>query len=330
MAGLDDLTPLRIRGKRRGTPAEKWKTGRRRKPELQKRPCSFEHGTNSAGTPSVRPRKQRPVQQVSPLEDLPAEILQAIFDYAGNIDLPVVSRPLAAKLSNSQHLQTELTNRLLAPVLNVATDTSSAKDRRAATRLLNSRFMTWQFFKSWLSRFSAASAPNRAPEDTEESSWAFVWSSLHPSRALLPPKKLLLPPFSEDKVSFLSTLLNGTTEIADLDPSYGELAYDCLVAAIHGGNTDVVDLLLKAGLKSSTELLRIAVADAGCNQDIVQMLVSAGTASRPRATASKSAIDLLDQDLWSWAEQARQQGNVRGPWLISYLQDLQREHIARR
>ncbi|KAM3418300.1 hypothetical protein BST61_g4300 [Cercospora zeina] len=328
MATSDGLTPLKIRGKRRGAPSEKWNSGKRRKPELQRRRTPLDITTaDETRFTKLRLRKTLQSEDVSPLETLPAEVLQEIFEYAGNVDLAVVSRQLAAKLSKSHHLQKELTTRLLEPVLH-STDGSepSAGDLLAATRLLDSRFMTWQFFTAWLSRQTDVASTESSVEDIN---WSELWTALRPDPALRPPRKLFLPPFTTEKVSFLSLLLEGVNDIAFLDPSYGEIAHQGLVAAIQSDVPDLVFVFLDVGLNSDTELLRIAV-EAGCNQEIVQMLVDSDAAKQHAAGRSKGEIDLLHPAIWVWAEHARKQGNDRGQWLVSYLQAQQRKIVPPR
>ena len=103
----DALTPIRIRGKRRGMPAEKWHYGKRRNPELQKRPTPLERTTPPGTALRISSTRRRRDTAESPLERLPSEVTQIIFEYSANIELPLTSRALALTLSKSQHLQLE-------------------------------------------------------------------------------------------------------------------------------------------------------------------------------------------------------------------------------
>ncbi|EME89093.1 uncharacterized protein MYCFIDRAFT_76460 [Pseudocercospora fijiensis CIRAD86] len=180
----------------------------------------------------------------SPLEALPAEVLQEIFDYAANVDLAVVSRQMASKLSKSRHLQIELTSRLLVPVLN-RNGTASSADLAAATRLLNSRFMTWDFFKNWLKTYSTNLSPISLTDS--DSYWQRVWAALYPEPELLPPKKLFLRPFTEPKLAFLRTVAQNITDLHALDAAYGEHAQEGLTQAVTDGNAQFVSFLLGMG-----------------------------------------------------------------------------------
>ena len=95
-------TPIRVRGKRSGTKPEKWNAGKARRrvhktlgsPEL---PATLSPGRNEA----PRPSKRRKVD-LSNLEALPNEMVQAIFVHSGNLDLPSTSSNLNDRLSGKQ------------------------------------------------------------------------------------------------------------------------------------------------------------------------------------------------------------------------------------
>lgn len=336
----DTLTPIRIRGKRRGTPAEKWHHGKRRKQELQKRLTPSDlasSATPHTSTSRPRERKRRDAGEESRLELLPAEVIQLIFEYSANIDLPLVSRTLASKLSKSQHLQHQLVSEILRPVLGHASAPAKA-DLCRATRLLNSKFVTWQFFTSWLRSHVASNGDsNEAADDL--SHWVNAWASLEPLSALLPPKKLLSPPngYTQETVDFLAVLAHGVDDLPRRDPAYGELAYDGLVQAVREDRAGVVSQMLKMGVQVSTETLRVAVAECGCNEDIICMLLcrpdnddrTQMSSSLPETHGTGAgAIDLLDPEIWAWADKAERQGNKRGEWLVAELRNVQQQRSS--
>ncbi|KAK4507306.1 hypothetical protein PRZ48_001041 [Zasmidium cellare] len=335
----DTLTPIRIRGKRRGTPAEKWHHGKRRNPELQKRRTPQEKtssATSSATSPS-RPRKRRRRDAgESALERLPAEVTQMIFEYSSNIDLPLTSRALASTLSKSQHLQHQLATEILLPVL--GNTTAARAELSRATRLLNSRFMTWPFFVAWLrSHVAAHSQPSgdsgESPDDLGHA--IRLWSSLGPSPGLLPPKKLLDPVngFTQESCNLLAVLAHGVRDLPRKDAAYGELAYEGLIKAIKEANKDVVSLMLGMGVVASTETLKAAVTEGGCNEDIVRMLLyqpghndptnMSSSRSETQGNGEEGTIDLLDPEVWAWAEEAQKQGSQKGEWLVAELRNAQ-------
>lgn len=263
------------------------------------------------------------------MEKLPAEILQQIFSYSANIDLPVVSRQLAFKLSQSQHLEHHLTSRLLRPVLGHPTTNPTASPLAAATRLLNSRFVTWDFFAQWLrNQPEASAAEDASPSDASDMDLGRLWAAMGPAPNLLPPKKLLLPPFTPEKTQFLRILAQNIQDVAALDASYGAVAYEGLVAAVRAGQPEVVSILINMGIVGDTELLRIAVAEAGCNKGIVEMLVSQSSrvmesSQQTGRRNTSESVDLLDPVVWTWAEKASGVGDGKGKWLVALLKNAQ-------
>ncbi|KAF7197159.1 hypothetical protein HII31_01584 [Pseudocercospora fuligena] len=319
MASNANFTPVKVRGKRRALSAEKWRAGKRRNPELQTRPAPVSTSAAVSRASSSRPRKRRRDTELdSPLEALPAEILQEIFDYAANVDLAIVSRQLALKLSKSRHLQTELTSRLLAPVLG-SPGTVSGQDLAAATRLLDSRFMTWDFFKTWLKSYSVDVSPTALADG--DARWQRTWAALHPPSELLPPKKLFWRPFTEAKLAFLRTLAQNITDLHALNAAYGEHAQEGLMEAVTDGSAEFVSLFLHMGARTNTELLRVAVADSGCHREIVENLVRHVNVGDAPGGA---VVDILDPILWQWADRAQEHGNPNGKWLVALLQKEQR------
>jgi hypothetical protein len=119
------------------------------------------------------------------------------------------------------------------------------------------------------------------------------------------------PPFSSEKVDFLSIFAEHVDDIPNRDAAHGELAYEGLMSAVQQKQLDVVRLFLIMGLSRSTELLRVAVAEAGCDEHLVRLL------------ADSPDVDLLDPLLWAWAEKARTNGDEKGDWLIGFLREAQ-------
>lgn len=339
-----DAVPVRIRGKRNARPEEKWNYGKRRDPKLQqRRRNTTTYGRHSALTTNLEEtspsstlrlrKRRRRIASVSPLEALPPEVLQTIFAYSSNVMLPLTSAHLASKLCNSMHLRRQLSDSLLGPVLERGPAYTRAPDRdlASATRLLNSRFMDFGFFKSWLfsrSRVELAFTDSSSAL-SENMDWKALWSACHPSPGLLPPRKLLSTPFTDDKIEFLSVLAQHIKDITNLNAAYGELAVEGLTVAVQQGNIEMVSLLLRMGAPATTDLLRAAVIDAACDEHLVQLLLHPAQArdDTTRSNAIADDIDLLDSMVWSWAEQARKAKNPKGEWLMGLLRESQEQHV---
>lgn len=333
----DAAVQLRVRTKRRARPEVKWNHGKQRDPKLQqRRPDTIKYGrrtgvpdsTEESPVPHSRPRKRRRrIVPESPLEALPPEVLQSIFIYSANVMLPLTSAQLASKLCNSSHLRHQLSDRLLEPVIRSATRASES-DLAAANRLLNSRFMDFAFFKTWLlsrSRYGHQYTVSHSSSESSDLDWKALWAACQPSPRLLPPQKLFSPPFSDDKTAYLSVLALNIDDITSVSSPYGELAYEGLVAAVRAGRVELARVILGMGVLPTTELLRAAVMDADCPEHLVHKILRPHDLAVPARRVGNNNIDLLDPMLWSWAEQARTNGNPKGDWLIGVLRDFQEQ-----
>lgn len=326
-----DLTPIKVRGKRHGTQAEKWNYGKRRKIKRPGSPTSSVGtsggsgtGSRSKTTVSLRKRKFHD-PALSRLEELPNEILQQIFVLAGNVDLALASPNLATQLS-SAHVHHQLTSQVLPPILGCSDASSKVRpvDLSTARRLLNSKFFTWPFFQDWVQGYTRNEATANQSEQPPVQS---LWQDLEPCAELLPPKKLLVGPWPSDKVAFLGTLSQSEgQDLAGSDSVSGEIARDGLAQAITEGCESAVRMLLRMGLTPDTALLRHAVIDSGCDQGVVTILLDATTSHQSEhggkqqelATGGSGGIDFLDPALWAWADQ--QQGE-KGSWIKRQLSE---------
>lgn len=311
---MSSTTPIRVRGKKTAKQDEKWNARRQRK--LHKyaassgRSSSVTSLSHHLETPR-RPKKRR-TQSLAGLEQLPTELIQTIFLYCANPDLPISSPHLASQL-NSRHLYHEITSRVIEKVI----FDKPASDRELAnvSRLMNSKFFTWQFFHTWLD--AEGEIRNMDP-----SRWTGqTWLRMLPHKRILPPKKLLNGPFTDDKIKFLD-VLTMAGEFASLPsgyidwipPLYHELAKQSAVQAVAERCGYALSTLFQFGVKPDTDLLRFAVMDEGCDEHVV------GTILRSVESVAND-IDLLDRAIWSWAEKARSEGNEKGRWLIRSLKE---------
>lgn len=334
------MTPIKIRGKRHGMKAEKWHSGKQRR---QFQTLSVPRPSDAIAEDCSEPESQRSKRRkvhLARLEKLPPEMIQAIFVYSGNLDLPLTSPVLSSQLSGRQ-LQSELMTSTLARIVDCAErGASTSLDLAQAARLLNSRFMTWSVFSQWLLRQGEArdlSVQEATPNSNSGSEFigndairfSHIWSKLRPSAGFMPPSKLLHGPWNEDKVAFLKafTLQPGCCKVP-LEGVASEVAYEGLVQAVEERSLDAIKLLRGLRIPPDQELLRKAVVDFGCNRDIVLYLLqwcvteimrwTAGPVNR-EAFHPQLKIDFLDPVIWAWAERARATGNSTGEWLIKTL-----------
>jgi hypothetical protein len=309
----------------------KWHAGKQRKALRSDSATALEGRSSARSTPSAgemsRRRHKKRDPELSQLEKLPTEVLQAIFEYSANLDLPLASPRLAAQFA-SKHLQNSLASIILQSVL----DSNEPSDRelRAAMRLMNSNFFTWQFFHSWLlERFeeqdllSSCLTAMRPDEDqltlAHREEWA--WYKLNPNRNLPPPLKLLHGPFTQDKVRFLQILCSSFRPAPEtISPVYLETAQQGFRQAVSEGTVDALQAFRVFGLLPDTELLRLAVIDSGCDKDIVRILVNRAIS----VSSEPTEVNFLDPALWSWAEKAQANGDDKGSWLKDLLKDAAR------
>lgn len=317
------MTLVRVRGKRNASDTEKWHGGKRRKTVTEAvSPLSQQDGDASTQQRSARSKGQvtRPRnRKLSMLEQLPNEVIQAIFALSTNINLPLTS-PLIASQLTSPHLYHSMTHAVLRPVLHGRCPTSDQLG--AVRRLMNSRFFTYKFFQTWL-------GANETPDPTRTHGTAkyyakCLFDDLSAHDALLLPQKLLKAPFTNDKgnllclliakrVSTMQDLEIAGSSIADLDPILVEEVTDGLAQAIANGAERFFRPMYRLGARLNTELLRRAVIDADLSIENLKELLS-GTNKR-----TLTEIDWLDPSLWSWVEKAHAAGDSRGLWLQGIL-----------
>ncbi|KAK3620413.1 hypothetical protein LTR56_023436 [Elasticomyces elasticus] len=318
------MTPIKIRGKRGALPAEKWHAGKKRSvnrnashavPNISN--AITRDFIQAAATSSQKRRKRDPT--LSALEQLPVEIIQDIYHYSTNLDLPLASATLQAQLS-SPHMYSRLTTHILQNVLGYEPEqTASDIDLAVSARLFGSRFMTWAFFSGWLDERLPVDAV-RLPADYRD-----AWIGLKPAANLLPPQRLLHGPWNAAKTALLSVLspADGThsLDLPLVDPLLGEVASEGALQAIAEGSYEALELLLTMGVRPSTEMFRQVIVDNGCNRKVLDTLHAAVT----RRSGKGLSIDPLDPTIWQWAERAQHGMDDSGDYVIHTMRQLARD-----
>lgn len=335
-----DKTPIRVRGKRSGAKCEKWHAGKlRRHPHLRADVSRSSMSVYPESKQHHRPAKRRRLD-LSALEQLPTEMVQAIFVQSGNLALPMASPDLVAQLSGRQ-LQWELTCDALSHVVSQSGEnatSATSTELYDATRLLNSRFMTWSFFQTWLDHESDARnldiiEPLAPSDEPWHSRYAEIWAALHPSTRLSLPTKIVRGPWSVDHISFLKVFsLYPDACSTPLDGIVAEVAHEGFEQAIEQQCLEVIKLLRKLQVRPDQELLRKAVIDHGCDKSIVLYLLqwfvvdimrwNISAATDTTSVISRPEVDFLDPMLWAWTEKARAVGEPKGQWLTAILRRL--------
>lgn len=334
-----DRTPVRIRGKRTGAPCEKWHAGKLRR-HVQLR-VDHSRGSTPASPESkrqIRPLKRKRVD-LSALEQLPTEMIQAIFVQSGNLGLPMSSPDLIALLSGRQ-LQWELTCGALSRVVSNSEENAASAtlhELMDASRLLNSHFMTWSFFQTWLDHESdIRNLEIREPQVLEDESWqsryADIWIALQPSSRFPLPSKVVRGPWTAERISFLKVFsLYPNACATPLDGIVAEVAHEGFEQAVEQQSLEVIKLLRNLHVRPDQALLRKAVIDHGCDKRIVLYMLqwfvvdimrSNMTTADTQPIVSRPEVDLLDPMLWAWIEKAKAVGESKGKWLTTVLRHL--------
>ncbi|KAI9675264.1 MAG: hypothetical protein M1817_001166 [Caeruleum heppii] len=227
-------------------------------------------------------------RRLSMLESLPAELIQPIFLFSENINLPLSSPYIAAALSTERIYLSIL---LKAFALSIS-DSDQQRYANLQSTLLSRRWMNlivWRrFMEDWDSR--RESAESSSPDLFIR----FVEGTALPSKVLHGP----FGPSGADKTSLLGEFVRGGARVDWENSSSGEVATAGLHEAILASDGGAVAWLLSPGsniVPNKSHLIAVITTN-GCNRHIADCVICA--ASRARS------IDFEDQDLLAWVDQA--------------------------
>ncbi|KAL7268109.1 hypothetical protein RUND412_009282 [Rhizina undulata] len=255
-----------------------------RRPPQRKSKLRYSYTGGTTTTPRLTSRltPERTGRKLSMLESLPTEIVQKIFLMSLNPGLSGASVCLMRMLATTTgHLQRGFLRLCLAECSAEEEGEAGEKERERGEDKDNDRG-------------SEAAEGRRKSYDTLQSllkmrfitpHFLTTYERLHGPLRLPPlhlPPRLLLPPYS--RLLLASFLLSRG---AVLGPEDMDVFLSSLHSAISSGRTDVVEVLLKAGLRVDTESLRIAV-DVG-DARVCAWLVESG-AERGDAGVWRRAI----------------------------------------
>ncbi|KAF2818625.1 hypothetical protein CC86DRAFT_154578 [Ophiobolus disseminans] len=272
---------------------------------------------------------------VSPLETLPVELLQPIFFASGhNVALLHASDRISARLS-SDFVYTSTCNHYLKNILEDRISQAAAQ-----TSIFASKWMTWAFFKSWVIKTYEPSGclcgltPDDGCFDAQwppnfDNATEMVFSRSHlPRLAFIKariPKKLLRGPWTPDTVQFLQFLLWITSMTVNWSDSESRQdAIDGRARAIRERNLEAVELFnhnRRLGKVASLETVRFAVLEGGCDRSIVYDTMFTIGMWGPNVALD---CDELDR----WCEERMSEGNPKGQWLKTKLEELRATRVA--
>ena len=279
-----DLTPVRIRGKRKRTGTDKSNVQKPLKVSLTQ--------TRPPGGPQKLIRSSKTVAMANPtLQHLPQELLEIIFLYSMNVALPRSSPILGRKLS-SRAVTLEFVLRSFFLTVDHSTnyrDRKTSGDPFIQSRLLECRFFTWDFFRSYVEKARRTLVEQRGdiwkdasyqPEGFEAFDGLFPFKFLKITylgfaEGFCIPEKLLHGPWSEEKACFLYVLVSLSGELDWEGSMSGEIAKLGMEQAVEENNERAVAalaVLLGVAQMIDTSILRKAVMN-GCNIRIVRQLL---------------------------------------------------------
>ncbi|KAH7090268.1 hypothetical protein FB567DRAFT_519459 [Paraphoma chrysanthemicola] len=317
-----DLTPVRIRGRKRKHPAVLLAT------KLQAEYSSSQAADAKRQRQIQKELKKKDATPAMPtLQGLPQEILEIIFLYCMNPSLPQCSPTLGRRLS-SRTVTMEFTMRSFFHTVDHKTnhrDRVKTSDPVLQSSLLSCRFFTWDFFLAYVQRAHDAmiTLRGKAWEKTGievpgvrefDGLWPFQFTKipyLSFAEGFHVPQKLLHGPWTKDKASLLYVLVSLNGEIDWEGSLSGEVAKSGMKEAIREGNECAVAalaVLLGVPRAITTDMIRYAVVEYGCDINILRhLLFNAQILARE---ASKDVLDFHDPKLWAWAEMHSEKGEV--------------------
>ncbi|KAF1939255.1 hypothetical protein EJ02DRAFT_259668 [Clathrospora elynae] len=266
---------------------------------------------------------------LAPIERLPVELLQPIFIASGhNVALLKASQNLAARLS-SKRIYHSACDYHLIEVRGMRAEQSAAQ-----TYIFTSKWMTWEFFKSWiLRRFGPKGClcgltPDKGCFDAQwppnfEDATKMVFSRSHlPRLAFVTgriPKKLLRGPWNQEKVEFLRFLLWITSMTVDwAEAEAHQTAIEGRKQAMLEKNLEAAELFnhnRRLGKTANLETVRFAVMEAECDRSIVYDTLLVANMWATNGSARHCA------KLHGWCEARTAEGDPKGQWLRTKLKE---------
>ncbi|KAF2116946.1 ribosomal protein L14-domain-containing protein [Lophiotrema nucula] len=328
-----ELTPVRIRGKRRkpGTTVP----AKRSAPTSQASSAlpAFSKPAKRLKTTTAKQSKKTIISAMPSLQGLPQELLEIIFLESMNISLPRASPELGHKLSSPAITMTfvmrsffstvdhkaNIQQKHLAPALDptiVATQ----------SQLLTCRFFDWSFFLSYVQKAHDAlvwAQTGVAVPGVEafEGLWPFRFALkityLAFAEGFQIPEKLLHGPWTAAKANLLYVLVSLSGEIDWHASLAGEVAKEGLRQAIRERNERAVaalSVLVGIQREIGTEMLRYAILECGCELEVVRhLLFNAQILARK---TRREVLDFYDAEIWAWTDG---KGQAKGPQCEFYF-----------
>lgn len=270
------------------------------------------------------------------IERLPLELLQPIFASSGyNLALVQSSHVLGTQLSSEYVFYNTCDYYLTEHCEDYAVRSA------AQSVIFASKWMTWSFFKSWITRTyegSGCLCGSRLEEGCFDAQWPPTFenaTSMVFSRSHLPrlafvrcrlPKKLLSGPWTSDKVQFLRFLLWMTSMTVDWrNPETCQITKEGRRQAFLENNLEAVELFnnnRRLGKPPTLDTVQFAATEANCSRSIIyDTLRSAYRWCPPRESWNNPV-------LYQWCDERIGENDIRGIWLRGMLKVLHHSELG--
>ncbi|KAL8840086.1 MAG: hypothetical protein Q9176_004108 [Flavoplaca citrina] len=327
------MTPMKIRGRR----------GQKARLRAQRKTKEAADAADMATSTIVETTAE---VQHSKLESLPTEIIESIFLYSMNVELPRASLMLGRVLSSTGIKHRVLRAILLNPYLEGAFDDETSGNLQSTLlccRWVDRAMFTHALHELWLAKLVALfQGPSLFPPvdvsdttkhhtllgpgcpiaDTSTSSIAHFVKSFELQSGLLDSRRWDWVSYSDEKLTL--TLCDYTCEVAELS----------LCEAIVQGNTALLEILLKEQLMPphspiiplTQKHLRLAIFEGGCNTKTINLLLQKSMYLNSVNECPRDDVDLRldDVDILEWATAKAEVGNDRGHWLLRLIKEWEK------
>ncbi|KAF2262398.1 hypothetical protein CC78DRAFT_534890 [Lojkania enalia] len=314
-----NLTPVRIRGKKR-------KLGAIVHSQDSSSPSSSKQLRIS--TPKLKKlvsSRRQHMSAMPTLQGLPQELLELIFIYSMNINLPRASPYLGRKLS-SKTICMEFCMQSFFKTVDHKTNIRNrtiTSDPSLQSDLLTCRFFTYPFFLKYVNKAHDAVSEMRGKAWREtgvavpdasyfDGLWPFKFTKitfLSFAEGFRIPEKLLHGPWTTDKSFLLYVLVSLGGEIDWEASMAGEIAISGLKEAIREGDEHAVaalSVMVGWAKAITTEAIQYAVINCGCDIKILRHLLF--NAQILYSSTPRSTLNLHDPILWRWTDEHPDKG----------------------
>lgn len=300
-------------------------------------------------------------RKLSSFEQLPLELLEKIFLDSLNPTLPLCSRHLGNQLSRDL-LKCELTMNVLCRRKDELDD--AERGRLLACRFFTWKFILE--YTQWahkqgisidgLDDYPYLSQSERGIKTYEERLDEHL-ESLRDDQGCIPfnhrivfqeefppieeifphlaglkkiaiPEKILHGPWDDDAIRFLRLMILSWCTLDWLDTSTGEVAIQGAFDAIRHGENEILTYFFHTStvnVPPTTEMLRTAIVDAGCDMGTVYQILSGS--SGMGTELDYRPLDVMDNDIWHWVDDAKRKGDGRAERLTKMLREKEKDTL---